>query len=107
MIVWDHVAEVTDITPPWSHQTIGRLAESAFYLRECLPFPSNHKLRISKSLPVTMLRVYMSPGEFAVPKRWNSNRVCGILTIILLGHNKVRYVLIVFTPSALRLIDKR
>ena len=45
--------------PPGSQQTRGKFAQLSFYLRPCLPCPSNHKLRISESLPVTVVRIFM------------------------------------------------
>ena len=52
--------------PPGSQQTRGKLAQLSFYLRLCLPCPSNHKLRISESHPVTVVRTFMPPRRECV-----------------------------------------
>lgn len=101
MIVWGHAAEVLFVRPPGPQ---GGLAYLLF--TEHLPLPSSHKLRTSKNLPVTMVGIYVSPRA-CFPERLNSNGACGRFAVTLLGHNKVRYILMVFTPSALGFIDKR
>lgn len=67
--VYNRPAEVTCLLDSPDHnRQEASLCRSRFMLNS-LPFPFHHRLRVSKSLPVTVLRICVSPRGLLCPRR--------------------------------------